>query len=328
MQRERSNSEIETLRNQIQAQKLLIEQYQSKLQELQRQLDPSASGTSQISSGSLDKQAAAPPANQPSAKETTALEHSLQLKGISLLPMGSVTINDSYSWSHYGAGSSREDSYKARLGMDVGLPGSMMLTVAVPFASQNYAIGDAKGVGDLSLSLARELMQETRSTPSVVGSLAYTHNTGRYPFEQVPIGSGFKSLSGNLSILKHLSPMAVYGTLGISHPYSRYVSSLDGVSFNGIIAPANSYFASLGASLAVSPSTSVNMGWSYTRSGATTYQPGSDSAYMGTPGNAAYLQLGAGFKLTKNWYLDIGAAAGVTRDAWDHIFTISLPYRF
>ena len=322
------SNDVETLRSQIKAQQLLIKQYQRKLQELQQQLEKSTSAAEPPISSSLDKQASSPPSLTPSDKEATALEQSLQLKGISLMPAGSVRLNNGFSWSHYGANISREDSYKARLGMDVGLPGSMMLSVAVPLVSQNYAIGNSKGIGDVSISLARELFQETRSAPSLVGSLSYTHNTGKDPFEQVPIGSGFRSISGNLSVLKHLSPMAVYGSLGISHPYSRDVATLDGSAFNGNIVPANSYSASLGASLAVSPSSSINMGWSYTRNGATLYQPGLGNPYLGTPGNAAYLQIGAGFTLTKNWYLDISAAAGVTRDAWDHIFTISLPYRF
>ena len=322
------SDEVQTLRSQIQAQKLLIDQYQRKLQDLEQKLEKASNASSLPPMGSLDKQASLPPASLASTKQATALEQSLQLRGISLLPSGAVRINNGLSWSHYGTGITREDSYKARMGLDVGLPGAMMLSVAVPFASQNYAIGNSKGVGDISISLARELLQETRSAPSIVGSISYTHNNGKDPFEQVPIGSGFKALSANLSVLKHISPMAVYGSLGISHPYSRQVSTLDGSPFNGNIAPANSYSASLGASLAVSPSASVNMGWSYTRNGATLYQPGSGDPFLGTPGNAGYIQLGAGFALTKNWYLDITAAAGVTRDAWDHIFTISLPYRF
>ena len=322
------SNEVETLRSQIKAQQLLIKQYQRKLQELQQQLEKSTSAAEPPTSGALDKQASSPSSPTPSAKEASALEQSLQLKGISMMPVGSVRLNNGFSWSHYGANMSFEDSYKARLGMDVGLPGTTMFSVAVPLVSQNYAIGNSRGVGDISVSLARELVQETRSAPSLVSSLSYTHNTGKDPFEQVPIGSGFRSISGNLSVLKHLNPMAVYGSLGISHPFARHVSTLDGSAFNGSITPANSYSASLGASLAVSPSASINMGWSYARNGATIYQPGLGTPYLGTPGNAAYLQIGAGFALTKNWYLDISAAAGVTRDAWDHIFTISLPYRF
>lgn len=324
---EKGTDDIESLRRQLDAQALLVEQYRRRVDELERELGKAGRNEAVLRSG-LDKDAPAPRVAPISAAESTALEETLQLKGVALLPAGGLRMNTGLSWSHYGTSPTGADSYKGLLGVDVGLPWATMLSFALPYAAQNYAYGTAQGIGDVSLSLSHKITEETRTSPSVVASVTYTHSTGKHPFEEVSVGSGFRSVSGSVSVLKRVSPVAVYGTFGMGHAYPQYVDTLYGAAFSGRVVPANAYSASLGASLAATPTLSLNMGWSYSTRGGTLYQPGNGTAYTGTLSNSAYLSLGAGFLLTKNLFLDLSVSAGVTRDAWDHIIAISLPYRF
>jgi hypothetical protein len=316
------------LRQQLEAQKALNEQLRKRVDDLERQLAgaPPVRALRPVERPST--------ATEPeSAQSATAIEEALVDKGLLLLPSGTFRLSPGISWVHTGSAAtgSRSDTYAGSLSVQVGLPRGMMLSASAPYVHRDTSIGSNSGVGDFSLGLSKKLNNETERFPALVASLSYSHDNGKDPFKPVSIGAGFRYLNASLLALKRVDPVALYGTLSYSHGYSRTVNAdnLFGESrFNGRVAPGAAWNYRLGASLAATPEISLDASVSGAFVDGVAVRSDATGNAKLPRSTIAFINLGAGFILTKQLSLLISASAGATKDSPDFIFSTSLAYRF
>jgi hypothetical protein len=249
------------------------------------------------------------------------------------LPPGSFRATPQITWAHSGADRfrTRSDSYIGSLTGQAGLPLGMMLSAFAPYTYRNTSFGSNSGVGDFVLELSKKLNNESDRLPSFVASLTYSDDNGDDPFEPIPIGFGFRTLSGSLSALKRIDPVALYAGVSYTHPYSKNVNTdnlLGEQSFSGRIAPGDAWSYRLGASLAATPDISLDASLSVAFVQGTEVRSDAVGRYTLSRSTIATLNLGAGFILSKDLSLLLSASAGATDDSPDFIFSIALPYRF
>jgi hypothetical protein len=317
----------EELRQQLEAQRALNDQLRERVQELERRLSgvPAAPALRPV-----ERPLAA--AEPESAEATTAIESALIAKGLVLLPPGSLRLSPGVSWMHAGSDAirTRSDTYSANLTVQAGLPLGAMLSATVPYVKRDTSLGTNSGLGNVSVGVNKKLNNESERFPSLVAGLNYSHDSGKGAFEPVSIGSGFRSLGASLSALKRIEPVALYGGLAYTHVYARDVSAdnLFGLTpFVGNIAPGAAWSYRLGTSLSATPEITLDasVAGSFVRAGEVRVESGGSATLPKS--TIAFLNLGAGFILTRQASLLLSAAAGTTKDSPDFIFTTSLAYR-
>ena len=317
------NANVELLRRELDAEKKINAQLRKKLEHLEVKLAASDSHQD-VTELNLDKSALPPKIEPDETSNSSAIEQALIEKGVVLLPAKTFRLTPGFSWGHYGTGSTREDSYNYNMSLDVGLPLGFMGSVRLPFTHRDLAgSGSNNGLNDISLSLSKQFIDETSHTPGVVAQVGYRFDNGKDPFGKVPIGSGFNTITTSISSVKHFSPVAVYGNLSYSHSFDKYVES-----YQEDVSPGNSFGLGTGISLAATPDISLNAGFNISLIDKTKYQPLGDISYYAPRLTVGYITLGSGFNLSQHMYLDVSAAAGVTKDASDFVLSLALPYRF
>lgn len=324
-----ATNEIEVLRRQLAAQKAINEQLRQRVQVLEKRL--SATGPAGGAVTALDVGAAKPSVEPETKKATTAIEEALVSKGLVLIPFGQFRFVPNVSWAHSGKQSRHMDSFMTGLGFDAGLPWGMMASVNVPYVWRDYYYGSNDGIGDISLTLRKKLTNETAAMPSLVASATYIHDTGADPFSFVPVGSGFRSLKGSLAAYKRFDPLVFNGDIFYQHAFGDTVTLRDSAGrpvFRGRIAPGDDYGFDAGVSLAATPAISLDAGLSFAFYDSTRYEPTGARAFDGSRATAGYMTLGSGFLLSNRLFLSLDAAAGVTDDASDFVFSMAMPYRF
>jgi hypothetical protein len=224
----------------------------------------------------------------------------------------------------------RNDGVRAAAVGRLGLPWESQIELQIPYVweRQSRALGDGQhavnsgsGLGDISVSLSHQLLHEKDWRPDLVGAVAWRFDTGRDPFRiaipSVSTGAGTSQLGVRLTAVKSSDPMVFYSTLAYAHDWPADESF-------GEVSPGDTVRLDLGGILAVNPATSLVFGVSQDFRGKTQIDgqsiPGSDTV-------AASLQLGVDRVLFRNLLLDISLGIGLTRDAPDYVFQISVPIR-
>jgi hypothetical protein len=325
-----AEGELELLRRQLAAQKAINQQLMQRVEALERQLAPNSKTEGPLVIG-LDPNQPPPVLEPEVAGNTTAIEQALVTRGLVLLPLHSFRLTPSASWAHAGSGATRQDSYALGASLEAGLPWGMAAGVGVPYIWRDYAAGTNQGVGDYSAYLAKRLNNETDTLPSFVARLGYTSDTGKDPFTLPSIGGGFPVYNASLSAVKREEPIVLYGGVSYSHSPEKAVAiryqNSSTVIYQGSITPGDAYGLEFGASLAVTPTISLDTGFSFSWAYSPQYNPPSP-AYSAGGATVGYFNVGADMLLGRNWFLSLSAAAGVTKDATDFILSIALPYRF
>ncbi|WP_296809465.1 hypothetical protein [Thiocapsa sp.] len=317
---------VESLQRQLAAQKAINAQLRARVQALEQELASGRQDDGPLILG-LDASATKPPVEPDSA--TTAIEEALVGRGLVLLPTGTFRLTPRAALAHSGSGEEAFDSYALSLNLEAGLPWGMATSLQLPYIQRDYPAGRNDGIGDLSLSLSKRLNRETAILPSFVLRLDYRHDNGDDAFAAVPIGYGFQAVTATLSAVKRVEPLALYGNLSYSHAWPQTTTYPSEDAERTIeIEPADLYGIGLGVSLAATPDISLAAELAFDFQDGDRIAPTNGDAYRGTSTTIGYIDLGADFVLRKNLFLNLSAAAGVTDDANDFIFSIALPYRF
>ena len=318
---------VEELRQQLEAQRALNEQLRQRLEEMEK----SDSGSESAALLPFDSSCA--PLAEPEIPEaTTAIQEALVAKGVVLLPPGTSRLAPGLSWIHSGteANSTRSDDYIASLSAMAGLSWGMV-TASIPYVHRDTEIDSNSGVGDMSMFISTELMQLTEQGTSLVGTVGYQEQNGKDPFAQVPIGSGFRVLSVSFSVTQRIDPVVLYGDIFYAYPLPRDVAAenLYGEpAFVGRITPGHVYGVGLGASLAVTPDITFDVGLSVSYVGSTEISPEGSESFHLPRATIASFKFGSGFIVSKNLSLLLSASVGASTDAPDFSFSASFPYRF
>jgi type II secretory pathway pseudopilin PulG len=317
--------ELAALRLQLAAQQAINHALQERINALETALEEHASGASEQKS--LDATAPAP-TDLVATDTNTAVAQSLITKQLLIQAPGTIRLTPTANWSHSGAQSEHYNYSRFAVGVGLGLPAGLTATAVIPYTLADTYYGSNSGFDDLSLALQKQFLAETTRLPTIVGSLNFTNNTSNKAFQDPSIGGAFKYYDLTLSAFKTLSPVVIYGNLFYSRAVKRYFALYYESPFNGTIQPGDTKGISLGVSLAATPAISINTGLTFDFGRGTRYARDGLPEYTGAGFTDGRLSLGAGFLLTKHWFLGITAEAGVTKDASDFIFSIALPYRF
>jgi len=157
--------------------------------------------------------------------------------------------------------------------------------------------------------------------PDVLASVNWSANTGKGELntaEGGTIGSGYDSVQAGLTFVKSQDPLVFFGGLG-------YLANLPEDTSSGRIDTGDGVALRLGTALAASPYTSLRFSVSQVFTGKTSID-GRDSP--GSETRAASFEIGGGAVISDRTLLDFSATIGVTDNAPDFQFAISLPTRF
>lgn len=313
---------VEDLQRAIRERDQTIRELQQKVEALESQAKGRAGAPS-----AADRAAATPKPLRDEAGEgaddeelSRALERTLVQQGGLLLPTGSFEVQPEVSYAHWdkSRGPLRHQSVAA-LTLRAGLPWASQFQVRVPYVHAVVAGASATRLGDIDLSLSKQLAQERGGWPGLIASLSWSARTGRDSFAGgAPTGSGFNVVSGDLTAVKRYDPLMFYGGVSYTSPFSRRISGVD-------VAPGDSYGLRFGGVLAATPEVAVNLGLNlgFVRPVSLNGQPVPDSdTVVGT------FQIGVGRILTRRAMLNISADLRVTGNVPDFRLGASLPIRF
>lgn len=276
-----------------------------------------------------------------------ALSRGLVQRGLLLLSPWSVEVSPSFAYSHsqqqgltlvdtpegistVDGQRRRDDSVDASLSARVGLPWRSQLQVTLPFdwRRDSSALGDGTLVthsdthlGDVQLELSHQFLVENGWRPDLIAAVSWRAPTGRDPYKAsvsaVANGLGTNELTGRLTALKTIDPLVLFSTLSYSanFPYKERF---------GRVHVGDAADWELGALLALSPDTSLSLGFTQEFKFVTRVNgakiPGSD-------GVAAVAQIGLDQVINARTLVDISLGIGVTKDAPDYQLMVSVPIR-
>lgn len=322
---------IPDLQRKLSAQQAINEQLRQRIVALESQLGPAAMGR-EATGGQSNVAKDRVVDERASAEARTAIERALGSKGLVLLSPGAARATPGFVWEQ-GVSSAREaNSYVGTLLLEAGIPFDAAVSLRLPYVSQQFPGGANSGLGDASVSVARQFGGRTLDAPAVVTRLTYTHDTGAAPDRVPAVGGGSQALEVSLSAIKPMQPAVLYGSVFYYEARGRTGVTIRDAgnreSFSGRIDPGSVFGGNAGVSLAVTPELSLDAGFSLFQRRGTNYVPNVGAPFFSPRQQQGYVSLGAGLVVSRNLFFALSVAAGVTREASDAVVFVSLPYRF
>jgi hypothetical protein len=195
-----------------------------------------------------------PPPTQEVAEEDRALEQALVREGALVLAPRTYELTPTFSWAHSNKVEEPliENSFSVGGTFTMGLPWRSQVSLGLPYVWDDLRNGEtSQGLGDAGVLFSKELISEGPHMPAVLGQVGWTSPTSRACcFGPIPWVSGFQ---GGLTASKRLDPLVAFA--GVSY-YSQISSNVAGTTSD----PENIIGTRLGASLAVTPTTSITTG--------------------------------------------------------------------
>lgn len=345
----------------VHAQAVSVEQLQSALRErdatisaLEKRIAALEAASRSGATAPTGLEAAAPPQLNPSPgadrgdEELQALSRGLVQQGLLVLPKGQFEVAPSLSYSHsqkqglvlvdtpegisiVSSQRQRQDAFDGALTLRYGLPWRSQIQLRVPYSWRHAesALGDGTVVknhdthiGDIEVELAHQLVREGHGWPGLTAAVSWRIPTGRDVFHaasaNVATGSGTHQVAGRITAFKSLDPLVAYGSLSYSYTFSRKEDF-------GRVNPGNTVGLTLGALLAVSPDTSLDFAFTQQFVGHTKVD---GQSIAGSQGVAAVAQFGVDQLLSSRSLLSATLGIGLTNDAPDYQFLVSMPIRF
>lgn len=249
-----------------------------------------------------------------------ALERTLVQQGAMVLSSGRFELSPQLSYAHWDTDRSTfRDEWDGVLSFRGGFGRGWQAQVAVPYVHLSTASDSGSGLGDISLSLSKELRREGGLWPGVLASVGWLARTGNDGLDGgVPTGGGFNVLQTSVTATKRADPLVYFAGLSYSLPQPREVAGAR-------LEPGKSSGLRGGAVLAATPYTSVNAGLNLAFVGAARVdgQRISDSdTTLGT------LQLGLSSILTGRVMLNLSGEFRVSGPVPNFRLTIAFPIRF
>jgi Putative MetA-pathway of phenol degradation len=295
---------------------------------------------------------------------TEALDQALIVRGGLLLPSGTLEIDN--TTSYFSASSDhvtvngfallpvlvvgdiaservREDYLLPNMTARLGLPHKFQGEFTVPYGYELIRTVDANnvqtssssfGLGDISAGLSRQLTSEHGKIPDMLANVRFKSTTGKDPYNlessQVALGTGFNSITGNLTVAKSSDPVVFFGNLSYTanlkgdHTVSANDPTNPAATMVGHFNPGDAIGFQLGSILALNPEVSMTLGWDqrFTRS----------TSLNGVDIPASYLvegtlRLGTSYVYAPGRTIDLSFGVGLTPDTPNLQFSVGVPFR-
>jgi hypothetical protein len=253
---------------------------------------------------------------------TPILSYSLSERTFSTV--GTVSVSGSpTSFPSVVSQNARTNETSVAAAVRVGLPKDFQAEVFIPYSHirslRTDDFGQAvsargAGWGDLTIGVAKTFLREHSWRPDLIGRLSYNIGTGRNPSGPLDFTGGYRQLQGQFIALKRQDPIAF--TAEIS--FQKFLSEAGGK-------PGDVASVSLGAALAASPQTSLQMSYRQVWRGDAERDGGSRA---GTSQNYGLLVLGASSVLGRDLTAVTQFGIGVGRDAPKYSVSLAFPYLF
>lgn len=216
----------------------------------------------------------------------------------------------------------RRSEYLASLGLRAGLPYNAQLEIGLPYQwvrSTQVAPGSdtsssGRGVGDITVGLAKTITRESGWRPDLIGRLTFTNGNGKRSDGSVPLSGGFRALQAEVVALKRQDPLAFVASAFYSHSWEE-----DGLR------PGDGTGFTLAALLAASPATSLQFGLAQIHKDKQEQNgikvPGSEQTY-------GIATIGASSVLSRDVTLVTRLGIGLGSDAPKYNFSVAVPILF
>lgn len=251
-----------------------------------------------------------------------ALESSLVRQGGGVLRPGTWELEPelSYFYDEPG-GNRRRDHFGLALTGRIGLPGAMQAELRLPYVLSDHwsGVGNSSGVGDIRISLTKELIAGTERSPSLLVFAQWRTSTGDIN-SNPPTGFGQQAIQVGLSTVKRQDPVVLFGSLfytaNVGDAHLRSGARLDaGDVFGG----------RLGAYLAATPDTSLYVGVAFNSNDEDSFNGRQIDASSHL---SSVVELGTTTVIGRGRFLNVTAGFGATSAAPKFLLTVSLPFRF
>ena len=273
-----------------------------------------------------------------------------------------VEVVESVLIGTFDINESRQDVLTKKFGLQYGLTSDIEIGVDVPMiarwdtsvltpvaaTSENDASrevdnsANAYGIGDVELSVRKQLHAPKGFGPYVIGSLQVTVPTGKGPFEvernefgeaqAAATGSGFWSVTPGLTAILPSDPGVIFGSLSYTKNFAGDVDTTIPPVMVERVDPGDALGFSAGIGLALNPRLSLNFGYGHswgfgtettTRALAEGAQPVVRTSRDLQVGRFLF---GGTYKVNKSTSVNFGIEAGLTDDATDLRMTVRIPF--
>ncbi|MCV6612637.1 MAG: transporter [Amphritea sp.] len=212
---------------------------------------------------------------------------------------------------------------------------------------------DETNIGDVTISSAYQLFEETASRPDIVWNLSVKAPTGSHPYgttletrtrtsgtgsdtitypSELPTGSGLWSITSSLSFVKTTDPAILFANIGYTH---NLQGSFDDISSSsgdqpGDVRLGDSIFYGLGMAFALNERMSLSLSLSQrlSQKSETRFDGQSWQEIIGSDGNAASFTVGGTYAISDRLSMSTSLGIGLTPDASDFSIGVKFPYRF
>ncbi|MCW3481552.1 hypothetical protein OL229_18600 [Neisseriaceae bacterium JH1-16] len=210
-------------------------------------------------------------------------------------------------------------------------------------------LSQAPKLGDISVGVSYKLVQENADWPDIVGSFRVKAPTGKEPYgiklrqvpgndnlsvpDSMPTGNGLWGATAGVSFVKTIDPAVVFANLGYTYYFDRHfddISSNPNQQVAGAVKLGNSW--QFGAGVAFALNDRISLGMSYSQqlelSSATKVDGGSWQGITGSQANAASINLGLTFAMSRHFSIIPTVAFGLTPDSPNYSLSVKFPYTF
>ncbi len=282
-----------------------------------------------------------------------SIERTLVQKGSILLPKGRLQFEPSLTYAHSSSNRLYIDGFSIlpvlvvgdisteKVQRDVfintwtfkyGLRHNLQTEVRVPVRfeydritntdSTTFDQTDNKGgLGDIQVSVSRQIGWEHGLIPDLVANLSVKSNTGDEPYNtDIALGTGHWAVSGALVAAKASDPAVIFGSLNYTYNIPR-----SDIENYGKIDPGDSIGYSLGTAIALSYQTAINFSFDHS---ITDKMVRNGQKVPGSFLNAANFKTGFNWALNERASVDCSLSFGLTQDSPDFTFELRFPYNF
>ena len=301
--------------------------------------------------------------NEEDRKARAALDRALIQRGGLLLPSGTLELETSASYFDASSdaisiegfsilpvlvvGNIVSDRVRRQVALSnvtarLGLPWNFQMDVRAPYgyeqvrtvtADNKETSQHANGLGDVQVSLSRQVAKEHGAIPDLLANVSFKTKTGKDPFalgnNEIALGTGFYDIQGRITAVKSSDPMILFGSLSYAYnvPAGKMVPDPQNVGQQMLahFEPGDTSGFQLGAALAVNPEASLTFSWDQSFTRGTTVNglriPGSNLV-------GGTLRFGGSYIYMPGRIIDLSLGVGLTRDVPNLQFTVGVPLRF